>query len=172
MNKGIIIMLIIALCILGSSTACSKETGGVKIITTYSGMAAFGYDPFNDTTIVSPPPLIIKNRDEYENFISMIPEYEMTPVSPAPPNDDPLLKKPEINFDTQMMLVIFSHDVNLFIPLKIEKVEIIDDTMIVSTWYETPDPDEIVSKIVDYGLYYAVVINSFDGEIVFREQET
>jgi hypothetical protein len=101
----------------------------------------------------------------------MIPETEMTPISPAPPSDDPLLQKPEIDFEKQMILVIFSHDVNQFISLKIKKVEIINEKMIVTTWYETSNPDAIVSKIVDYGFYYAVVLNTFDGEIVFQEEE-
>ena len=168
MNKISFILILILVFTFSLYAKGSKENKVVEIIETYSGMASFGYDVSGDGDIGSTAPLVIKNKEDYEIFIAMIPEYKMTPITPAPPSDDPLLKKPHIDFDNHMMLVIFSHDTNMFISLKIEKVEIIGKKMIVTTWYEDPDPNAMVAKIIDYGFYYAVVVEAFDGEIVFK----
>lgn len=168
MNKITSIIFLIFVCLFSVHAKGSREDRIVEIIKTYSGMASFGYDVAGEGEIGSTAPLVIKNKEDYERFIVMIPEYKMTRITPAPPSDDPLLKKPPVDFTNHMMLVIFSHDWDMFISLKIEKVEISGGKMIVTTWYEKPNPEAIVAKIIDYGFYYAVVVNRFDGEIVFE----
>jgi hypothetical protein len=84
------------------------------------------------------------------------------------PNDDPILQRPEIDFENQMVLAIVSHEPNRFVEVDIERVELMSGTMRVRCYYSEPGP--VREKIISYGCYCAVVVRRFDGEVVFTRQ--
>lgn len=171
--KYFYITLIACLLFLSFTTCVNKskthKTGVVSILDTFTGMYDFGFSPesadFGFT--LSPEPLVIRDRESFLRFIDGIPQKEMTPVAPAPPNADPLLQRPQLDFEKRMLLVIFSHDPTRFIDLKIVGIELTQEKMKVFTHYIIPHPDEIVQKIVSYGFYHAALVDRFEGEIVF-----
>ncbi|MBN2444559.1 MAG: hypothetical protein JXJ04_24570 [Spirochaetales bacterium] len=165
--KYLILGLITAIMFTGCVSKNSNSGRvNVSIIKTYKGMISAGYD--EDFNVRKLEPLVIKTEEDYDNFISLIPEFEMTPVSPAPKSDDPLLKKPDIDFTKEMILVIFSYDVNTFIPCEITAVTIQNNVMKVDAEYADPDEVDSVQKIIDYGLYFAVVVPLFNGEVIYN----
>jgi hypothetical protein len=81
------------------------------------------------------------------------------------PNDDPILQRPEVDFEKHMVLVIVSHEPNRFVELEIEAVELTSRTMSILCHYAEPGPVE--QKIISYGCYCAVIVHRFDGKVVF-----
>lgn len=82
-----------------------------------------------------------------------------------PPSKDALLRHPKIDFQHQMVLVIVAHEPNCFIDLEIVGVKLEGKAMQVLCRYGEPGP--IVQKVIRHGAYCAVVVNRFDGDVVF-----
>jgi|SRR5215469_15965340 len=106
-------------------------------------------------------------RDEYSfhRFIARIPDKVMDFVKSPPLSNDPLLQRPKIDFDKQMVLVIISQEPNCFIDLDIVGIKLTSKAMTVHCRYSEPGP--VVQKAISYGAYCAVVTRRFDGEVVF-----
>jgi hypothetical protein len=84
------------------------------------------------------------------------------------PSDDPILHRPEIDFESQMVLAIISHEPNRFVEPDIEEVDLASGTMRVRCRYSAPGA--VVQKIISHGHYCAVIVPRFDGEVVFIRQ--
>jgi hypothetical protein len=108
---------------------------------------------------------VIRDEQSFHRFIARIPEKIMDLVPSPPPSKDPLLQRPNINFDKHMVLVIISHEPNCFIDLDIVRIELTSKAMEVLCQYSEPGP--VVQKVISYGAYCAVVTRRFDGEVVF-----
>jgi hypothetical protein len=108
---------------------------------------------------------VIRDEQGFHRFIARIPEKIMNFVPSPPPSKDPLLQRPNIDFDKHMVLVIISHEPNCFIDLDIVRIELASKAMKVFCHYSEPGP--VVQKIISYGAYCAVVTRRFDGEVVF-----
>jgi hypothetical protein len=111
---------------------------------------------------------VIRDEGSFLRFLDRIPEKVMDCVPCPRPSDDPLLQRPDIDFENHMVLVIISHDPNCFIELEIIGVEVTSKAMRVLCRYSEPGP--VVPKIITYGTYCAVVVRRFDGEVVFAQQ--
>jgi len=150
--------------------AGTLKDGKVPVSASFYGFAEFDLeDVFGGMSDETAKPVVIKTRQEFVEFVdTRIPTHEMTKRQPPPESDDPLLKKPDIDFGKRMMIVIFSIDENQFIDLRITKIVKKKDIMTVYTDYTFPDPEEIHQKIINYGFYYAVVVPRFNGEVVFK----
>jgi len=108
---------------------------------------------------------VIRDKGSLERFIDRVPERKMQHVPHPEPNDDPILQRPEIDFEKQMLLAIVSHEPNRFVELDIQGVELASGTVRVLCHY--PEPGPVLQKIISYGFYCAVVVPRFDGEVVF-----
>lgn len=125
--------------------------------------------------ILRPPPddllrfsreeCVIKDEESFLRFVARIPEKVMDFVPSPKPSSDPLLRRPKVDFDQNMILVIISHEPNCFIDLDIEKVEVTSNRMHVHCVYAAPGP--VVQKVINCGAYCAVAVPLFDGEIEF-----
>ena len=72
---------------------------------------------------------VIRNEQNFHRFIARIPEKIMDFVPSPPPSKDPLLQRPNIDFDKHMVLVIISHEPNCFIDLDIVRIELTSEAM-------------------------------------------
>ena len=111
---------------------------------------------------------VIRDEGSFLRFLDRIPEKVMDCVPGPGPSEDPLLQRPDIDFENHMVLVIISHEPNCFIELEIIGVEVTSKAMRVLCRYSEPGP--VVPKIITYGTYCAVVVRRFDGEVVFAQQ--
>src|SRR5262249_1659758 len=100
---------------------------------------------------------VIKEAEALSAFIDRIPKTVMDFVPNPPPSDAPLLQHPEIDFESQMMLVITTHNPNLFIDPEITRVELPSETMLVHCRYSEPGP--VVAKIISHGKYVPAVVD-------------
>ena len=138
------------------------------IIKVYSGAVSLSY-PFDEKGI---KPILIKNQKQYENFIKQIPEYWFTgktrePVKPRK-NGDPLLKKPKINFNKQMVIVLYNDSLMGDLYLTIREKE----KLIVGYRWESV----IVQQPGGWFRYVAVVVKKkkqvkFQREVVHKQHK-
>ena len=54
----------------------------------------------------SSPLTVVRNEKGYGQFLKLIPQKQISRTRPAPPNTDPLLKKPPIDFTKHTLLYI------------------------------------------------------------------
>jgi len=112
--------------------------------------------------------LVIRTAGEFLRFIDGIPERVMDFVPSPGPSDDPLLQRPAIDFNSHMVLAIISHDPNRFIDSEIVDVERTPTALRVLCCFSEPGP--AVQKIISYAAYCAVVVDRFEGEVVFAQE--
>ena len=112
---------------------------------------------------------VIRDKDGFGHFVDRVPKRKMQCVPDPEASNDPILQRPEIDFETHMLLAIVSHEPNRFIALDIEGVELTEGSMRVL--YDFAEPGPLESKVIAYGCYCAVVVPRFDGEIVFARRE-
>src|SRR5262245_32541101 len=137
------------LCVTGSSRPDPQA-----LMRGFAGIQSSDDDRFKTESFV------IKKEESFLAFIALIPKSKMQFVPHPEPNDDPLLQRPEINFDEQMLLVITSHDPNRLIDLDIVRIELTSGGMRVLCTYAAPGP--VVSKIIGMGRYCAVMVHRFE----------
>jgi hypothetical protein len=111
---------------------------------------------------------VIRDKGSLDHFIDRVPQKKVQHVRDPEPSNDPILQRLEIDFENHMVLAIVSHEPNRFVGLDIEGVELMSGTMRVLCHHEL---GPVVSKIISYGCYCAVVVNRFDGEVAFIRQE-
>ena len=51
---------------------------------------------------------IIQSNKEYDRFLRLLPLEKIQKKQPAPPNPDPMLQRPDIDFTTHQLLVLRS----------------------------------------------------------------
>jgi hypothetical protein len=54
--------------------------------------------------------LVIRDDAAYDAFLARLPEKRVQKRQPAPPNDDPMLARPAIDFATDMLVVVMRRD--------------------------------------------------------------
>jgi len=108
---------------------------------------------------------VIRDKGSLDNFIDRVPTRKMQHVPSPAPNDDPILQRPQIDFENHMVLAIVSHEPNRFIEVDIEGAELMSGNMRVLCRYSEPGP--VQQKIIPYGCYCAVIVRRFDGGLVF-----
>lgn len=111
---------------------------------------------------------VIRDTGSLARFIDRVPKTKMQHVRHPEPSDDPILQRPEIDFENHMVLAIVSHEPNRFVELDIEGIELMSGTMRVHCHYSEPGP--VQQKIIQYGCYCAVVVCRFDGDVVFTRE--
>ena len=108
---------------------------------------------------------VIRDEEGFSSFIARIPKTVAIFMPSPPPSKDDLLRHPKIDFQNHMVLLIVAHEPNCFIDLEIVGVKLEGKAMQVLCRYGEPGP--IVQKVISHGAYCAVVVNRFDGDLVF-----
>ncbi len=112
----------------------------------------------------SDPPgglLLIRDQKALDNFVARIPTREITPTSPAPPSDDPLLSHPSVNFQRSMMVVAYSG--SMLTEVDISRTGAENGAVVVSV--QRQDCGYFSSVPVGIGCYHAVILEKTDGPV-------
>lgn len=109
--------------------------------------------------------LVIRDEQSFHRFVDDIPKRVMDFVPDPPPSSDPLLRRPTIDFEMHMLLVILAHDPNRLVHLEIKGIELTPGSMKVDCRYD--EPGLFAQKVVSFGTYQAAVVNRFDGSVEF-----
>lgn len=105
----------------------------------------------------------IRDKSSLDAFIDRVPKTQMQHVPQPAPNDDPILQRPDVDFEKHMLLAVVSHDPNRFVEVDIARVELMSGTLRVLCDFH---PQPVEQKIISYGSYCAVIVNRFDGDVV------
>ena len=81
--------------------------GELVIQKTWSGIIRLQQTPFGRKPQTKPSTLtVVGDAKSYTRFLSRIPSKQISRTRPAPPNKDPLLEKPAIDFTKNTLLTI------------------------------------------------------------------
>jgi hypothetical protein len=141
---------------LGLPSLYSQE---VKPIKTYKGIIyiprSFSLDGAKPKK--ESPLIVVQNAKEYERFLKRIPIKQISRTRPAPPNTDPLVKKPEIDFKKHTLIAVSRSSMAKPI-IRSVKVDGKKVTVDVSFPKEFP-----AAHPVDIGTYTAVLVPKTEG---------
>ncbi|MDG2488014.1 MAG: hypothetical protein P8M65_09925 [Roseibacillus sp.] len=145
-----------------SLEAGDETTAKLQVMASYEGRLTL--DPNEQSP--EPSELIIRNQADYEAFVVRIPKRKITRTRPAPPSDDPLLGKPAIDFENNMILVAIRSD-SMYVSPQFESIVADKNALIVRI--SDPDLGETGSANQQGGIgtYQAVVVPKRKGPIQF-----
>jgi hypothetical protein len=111
---------------------------------------------------------VIREVRAFAELISMIPSHRIQKKQPAPPSDDPLLKKPSIDWSKKMVLVVFRDD-SMYVAPKLQNPRVEKGRLVVDH-IEPPLGDTArLAAAGGIGTYAAIVVDRFEGPIDFRK---
>ncbi len=104
--------------ITGISCTRINRSSKVEILAEFKGMAVFHMVHHDGQSRVCnvPEPMVIRDQAAFDSLLAMIPAHQMSARQPAPQSNDPLLNT-KIDFSTQMLIAVFSHSGDDFIPI-------------------------------------------------------
>jgi len=113
-------------------------------------------------------PSTVKNDSEYDTFIAQIPEKRVQKRQPAPDSEDPMLKRPPVDFETQMLLVVRSGSIYEFPKIS----EVLDTPAEREVIYTIPPVEnlEMMAQPGGVGRYAAVLVAKTDGAVRFTRR--
>ena len=137
-----------------------NDAKAVEVLETYSGVCWVGAgipgDPVE--TMMNFP---IYSRADFEKFIGRIPKGSPSKTNPPPKNDDPLLEKPEIDFEKNMALVLLYPDTLSSVP---RVLSIREDA--TAMWVKAEHPAKPPGEAYPVGMgAYTLVVIPYSGEI-------
>ncbi len=120
--------------------------------------------------IGAPVGRVIRDQAGYDALVATIPKFRVQMKQPAPPNKDPLLKKPKIDFTRHMLVVALRR--NMYYGPKITRVLLARGReLIVDILYESPERIHGLASRADVGRYEAVVVPRTDEKPIFRVEK-
>ena len=96
------------------------------------------------------PLTVIQTSEAFKSFLGELPEKQITPTNPAPPNDDPLLKA-EIDFNNHTLIVLRAGNLD---GLEIKNIAEGDDNITLTIEYLP----ELSARPIGTGSYTAVLL--------------
>jgi hypothetical protein len=146
-----------------------NENNKIKIIKTYSGLVTTNDTKFIYSVNISHQ--VIQEKDSFFSFIDRIPKKLVT-KGPRKHEDskDPLLKKPEIDFNEKTALLIHSH--NWYHDPVINEVK--KQSGKIYVYFSVSEPDMPASALqtpMGIGSYLVVIIPKTKGEFIFKKVE-
>jgi len=119
---------------------------------------------------LAPGGRVIRDQAGYDALVATLPKRRVQMKQPAPLNDDPLLKKPKIDFSRQMLVVAIRH--SMFHGPKIRRVLLVRGReLIVEILHESPEGIMAMASRSDVGTYEAVVVPRADEAPAFRVEK-
>jgi len=115
---------------------------------------------------VEPAGRVIRDQAEYAALVATLPKYRVQMKQPAPPSEDPLLKRPPIDFSRHMLVVAIRR--SMFYRPKIRRVLLAHGKeLIVEILHESPAGIMAMASRSDVGTYEAVIVPRADEKPVF-----
>jgi dipeptidyl aminopeptidase/acylaminoacyl peptidase len=148
----------------------NKAKPGIPVVDSYEGrIRATSFDR-NFRKVTGPTEMIVKTQADYEAFVAKIPKRQITKTNPAPPSNDPLLKKPAIDFGKHVMLVAIRAN-SMYVTPKLESVVADKDALLVHIL----DPDlgetRFLNQMQGISTYLAVVVPKHMGSVKFLRKK-
>ena len=113
--------------------------------------------------------LIIRNNEQFADFVHRIPKRKIQKKNPAPLSDDPFVNGLLIDFNQHILLVSIRSD-NMYAKAPIVSVLETNDYITAMIEVESLDDTEMMASVGGIGTYYAVKIPLLLQEIVFTIQ--
>lgn len=113
---------------------------------------------------------VLRNQTEFNRFVERIPKWRMQKLQPAPLNPDPILQKPEVDFEDHVLLVVWSDNIHI-IP-RILKCERAGRDLQVEVAFQTPPDYRSYEAPYYHGRYLLLELDRFDGEMTLLPRET
>ena len=136
----------------------------LAILNSWAGLLSLPAEPGSFT---APPQdelaWVIRDQAAYDQFVGQIPTKRVQKRQPAPPSEDPLLKKPAVDFAKHMLLVVGRDD--MYVGPKIASVSRNDAGLAVVV--ELPDPGDsaMAARVLGMGRYHAVKVERVEGPV-------
>ena len=150
----------------------TKKNAGTKVpvVVSYRGLIyAMSYDR-NFREVKGPTEHIIRTEAEFDAFLRKIPKRTISKTNPSPTSKDPLLKKPRIDFDKQMMLVAVQAN-SMYVTPKLESVAVEKETMLVHILDPALGETRFLNQMQGIGTYLAVIVPKHTGPIKFLRKK-
>lgn len=150
------------------------DESAVRILAKYQGVihtrADFFLDDDGKPTSPLPDQIIIKSQADYDRFVARIPASVPLATKGADhANDDPLRKKPVIDFSQNMMIVVVQKESMYRCP-DIISITRPDGGLVVT--YAMPDLRQYAGAQEDgNGTYCAVIVPRSDGAVTFMKRQ-
>ncbi len=110
---------------------------------------------------------VIVDQAAYDAFVARLPKLRIQKKQPSPPNTDPLLNKPAIDFDRQMLVVTTRR--SMYYGPTIASVRPgANGGLVVEVVQPGMEGVVAMASRDDVGTYAAVVVPRRDGPVVFR----
>jgi hypothetical protein len=147
----------------------------LPILTNYSGRIYTDTGFFRDDQFKDVHPLaketIIRNTNDYNLFTARLPAMEpLNTKGDDHPNDDPLFKKPVIDFTKHMMAAVVRD--NMYVPAKITRATISNQIVIIEYTEEELGGWAVCQQEGGLGMYCAVLLPKTDKKIQFKGTTT
>jgi|TARA_B100001964_G_C14222652_1_gene596069 hypothetical protein len=127
--------------------------GELVIQKTWSGVIRLQQNPFGRKPKTKPSQLtVVHDTKSYTRFLSRIPSKQISRTRPAPPNKDPLLKKPVIDFTKNTLLTI---DRSAMVRPVFKRIIEHEKEVVVSVEFPREFP---AARPIDIGTYTAILI--------------
>lgn len=111
--------------------------------------------------VVVPAPMFVRDAARYAELVALIPEKQIQKKQPAPPSDDPLLQKPEVDFEKHMIVAVFRAD-TMYVHPKLSNPRRKDGALVLDLEHPPLGETAHAAARADIGTYAAVLVSRAD----------
>lgn len=153
-----------------ATQAATTQAAAVPVIARYAGrIETLALDNASKQEVVLDAPVIVRNARDYDAFVARIPAREISKTNPSPPSADPLLKKPEFDFQKQMLIAVICAQ-SMYLPPEIASVRAAGDALEVTVVERERGGWTSLNEARGIGTYSAVVVAKCAGAVKFVTQ--
>jgi len=133
----------------------------------YTGRFGFPTSADHRTAAAPVPSRIIRDAAGFAEFVKMIPPTKITKRQPSPPSDDPLLKRPSIDWTKHMMIVAFRTD-TMYLPPKVENPRLDRGKLVIDVRHPPLGDTANAAAVYGIGTYNAIIVERHGGDLAAR----
>ena len=111
--------------------------------------------------------LAIHNQAEYDRFVERIPKERVQMKEPAPPSEDPLLKKPAVDFQEHALVAVWTESIH--IGCRIENTRRVGDDLEIRVDFTAPPDWRNYAGPYHYGQYHLLRVPAFAGQTRLKQ---
>jgi hypothetical protein len=151
----------------------AQET--LPLLTNYSGRIHTDAGFFRDDAFKPIHPLaketVIRSTNDFNLFTARLPAMEpLNTKGDDHPNDDPLFKKPVIDFAKYMMVAVVRD--NMYVPAKITRAVVSNQTVVIEYTEEDLGGWAVCQQEGGLGMYCAALLPKTDMKVQFKGTAT
>lgn len=108
---------------------------------------------------------VVRDQKGYDAFLDRIPTRRIQKKEPAPPSQDPLLKRPEVDWSKYVGIVAYSNNIHTEVTIEELRLEPDGESVQVKVRRFLPPGAEHGARPYGYGQYDFVLIEKRSGAI-------